>query len=135
LPIKIESANYDSTRKEGALFKRRKYPRIDKEYAIAYRVIDAKQFERQAVSGGAINISGGGACFTAKEALEKGAMIALDINAHDLQSSILALAQVKWCKDQGDHYDVGAEFWWIGWRDSQVQHSMADFISMQTAST
>jgi hypothetical protein len=114
------------------LFKRRKYPRIDKEYSIAYRLIDAEQFERQSVSSCAVNISGGGACFTASEALAKGSMVALDINADDLQSSILALAQVKWCKNRGDHYDVGAEFWWIGWRDSHVQHSMADFLAIQT---
>jgi hypothetical protein len=132
MPIKIESVDEDSPSKEETVFKRRNYPRIDKNYRIAYRLIDAEQFENIPVSSYAVNISGGGLCFTATEPFAKGAMIALDIAAADAHPSVLALAQVKWCKDRGDHFDIGAEFWWIGWRDNQVQHSMADFLSKQT---
>ena len=113
------------------MFKRRKYPRIDQDYRIAYRLINAEQFESAPVSSFAVNISGGGLCFTAHEPFAKGAMLALDITGNDVHPSLLALAQVRWCKDRGDHFDIGAEFWWIGWRDSHVQHSMADFLSKQ----
>jgi hypothetical protein len=41
MPIKTESGNEDSPGKEETVFKRRKYPRIDKDYRIAYRLIDA----------------------------------------------------------------------------------------------
>jgi hypothetical protein len=60
-------------------------------------------------------------------------MVALDIDADDLQSSILALAKVQWCKTSGSTYEVGAEFWWIGWRDNKAQTTVADFINMSTA--
>lgn len=115
------------------MFKRRTYPRIDKDCRIAYKLIDSDQFGGAPINSFAVNISGGGLCFTTREPFAKGAMVALDIATTDAPSSILALAQVKWCKDRGDHFDIGAEFWWIGWRDSHVQHSMADFLSKHTA--
>ena len=57
----------------------------------------------------------------ATEALEKETMVALEIDSDDFCSAILALANVAWCKPRGNNYEVGAEFWWIGWRDDQAQ--------------
>ena len=111
------------------MFKRRQFPRVSKEYRISYSLIDKEQFDCSPVNSLAVNISGGGICFSASEPLAKGSMITLDIHADDLQSSILALAKVKWCKGQRDQYEVGAEFWWIGWRDNEAQSAVADFIT------
>jgi hypothetical protein len=97
-------------------------------------MVDQEQFDRNPVSSLAVNISGGGLCFTTEERLDKGSMVALDIDADDLHSSILALAKVKWCKVLSDTtYEIGAEFWWIGWRDNDAQNTVADFISTNTA--
>jgi hypothetical protein len=97
-------------------------------------MVDQEQFDRNPVSSLAVNISGGGLCFTTEEPLDKGSMVALDIDADDLHSSILALAKIKWCKPlSGTTYEIGAEFWWIGWRDNDAQHTVADFISTNTA--
>ncbi len=115
------------------MFHSRKFPRVSKEYRVSYSLVDQEQFDRNPVSGLAVNISGGGICFTAEEPLAKGCMVALDINADDLHSSILALAKVKWCKTKNDSYEIGAEFWWIGWRDNEAQTTVADFISTSTA--
>lgn len=116
------------------MFKRRKFPRVSKEYRVSYSMVDQEQFDRNPVSSLAVNISGGGLCFTTEEPLDKGSMVALDIDADDLHSSILALAKVKWCKLlSGTTYEIGAEFWWIGWRDNDAQHTVADFISTNTA--
>lgn len=116
------------------MFKRRKFPRVSKEYRVSYSMVDQEQFDRNPVSSLAVNISGGGLCFTTKDPLDKGSMIALDIDADDLHSSILALAKIKWCKPlSGDTYEIGAEFWWIGWRDNDAQNTVADFISTSTA--
>lgn len=116
------------------MFKRRKFPRVSKEYSVSYSMVDQEQFDRNPVSSLAVNISGGGLCFTTEEPLDKGSMVALDIDADDLHSSILALAKVKWCKPlSGTAYEIGAEFWWIGWRDNDAQHTVADFISTNTA--
>ncbi|ETW95310.1 MAG: hypothetical protein ETSY1_31165 [Candidatus Entotheonella factor] len=115
------------------MFHSRKFPRVSKEYRVSYSLVDQEQFDRNPVRSLAVNISGGGICFTSKEPLAKGCMVALDIDADDLHSSILALAKVKWCKTSGESYEVGAEFWWIGWRDNEAQTTVADFISTSTA--
>lgn len=119
--------------KERAVFKRRQFPRVSKEYRVSYSLVDQEQFDCRPFNSLAVNISGGGICFTVAEPLAKGSMVALDIDADDLQSSILALAKIRWCKAQGKAYEVGADFWWIGWRDNDAQHTVADFITAKTA--
>ena len=114
-------------------FHSRKFPRVSKEYRVSYSLIDQEQVEQNPANGLAVNISGGGICFTSEGPLDKGVMVALDIDADDLQSSILALAKVQWCKASGDSYEVGAEFWWIGWRDNEEQAQVPDFINMNSA--
>ena len=114
------------------MFQRRKFPRVSENYRISYMLIDQEQFQNNPLNSLALNISGGGLCFEAKEALVKDALVALEINSDGFSSAILALARVAWCKQKGDTYEVGAEFWWIGWRDNQAQTSMADFIASKT---
>ena len=114
------------------MFQRRKFPRVSKDYKVSYTTIDKAQFEGNPLSSLAVNISGGGLCFETLEALEKDTVIALEIDSDDFRSAILALARVAWCKAQGEKFEVGAEFWWIGWRDHQAQSSIADFIKANT---
>lgn len=114
------------------MFRNRKYPRMNKDYHISYTPIDTEQFACDQVSSLAVNISGGGVCFTATEAMAKGAMVALDISGDNLLSPIMALAKVVWCKEKRNAYEVGVEFWWVGWRNSDAQHTMADFITTKT---
>ena len=116
------------------VFQRRRFPRLGKNYQISYTPIDKEQFQSNPLSSLAVNISGGGLCFETRETLEKDALIALEIDSDDFRSAILALARVAWCKQKGDTYEVGAEFWWIGWRDNQAQATMADFIASKTTS-
>lgn len=115
------------------MFRRRKFPRINKNYDVSYKSIEQGQFEDNPISSLAVNISGGGICFEAKEKLAKGSVVALEINASNLESSILGLARVAWCKQSGDGYEVGAEFWWVGWRDNEAQNNIADYIAAKTA--
>ncbi len=114
------------------MFRNRKYPRLSEEYHVVYKIVEQGQFDSNPVSSLAVNISGGGVCFVATEALEQETMVTLDISAGDLHSSILALAKVKWCKDKGEYYEIGAEIWSIGWRDDTAQRAMADFITTET---
>ena len=111
------------------MFQRRKFPRVSKNYQVSYSLVDQAQFETNPISSLAVNISGGGLCFEAAEALDKDTVVALEINSDDFSSAILALARVAWCKPHGEAYEIGAEFWWIGWRDHQAQSSIADFIA------
>lgn len=111
------------------MFQRRKFPRVSNNYQVSYTRVDKTQFENNPISSLAVNISGGGLCFEATEALDKDTVVALEINSDDFNSAILALARVAWCKPRGDAFEIGAEFWWIGWRDHQAQSSIADFIA------
>ena len=114
------------------MFQRRKFPRVAKDYRVSYTTVDKSQFENNPISSLAVNISGGGLCFEAAEALEKDTVVALEIDSDDFRSAILALARVAWCKPQGNNFEIGAEFWWIGWRDHQAQSNIADFIQANT---
>ena len=116
------------------MFEKRKFPRVDKNYQVSFSVIDKDQFEENPISSLAVNISGGGLCFESDQALEKDTLVALEINADNFSSAILALARVAWCKPRGDTYELGAEFWWTGWRDQQAQSSIGDFIASKTVS-
>ncbi len=110
----------------------RKYPRLDKNCHLAYTIVDPEQLSGTPMHSYVVNISGGGIGFTATEALAKDTMVALQIRVDDYQLPVLALAKVKWCKEEGEHYDIGAEYWWVGWSDQHAQNTMADFIAEHT---
>jgi c-di-GMP-binding flagellar brake protein YcgR len=117
------------------MFQRRKFPRIGKNYHLSYTTVDKAQLESNPLSSLVVNISGGGLCFQASDALEKDTIVALEINEENSPTAILALARIAWCKSKGNQYEVGAEFWWIGWRDSAAQSTIADFIAAKTISS
>ena len=110
--------------------RRRRFPRLKEGWALDYRVMDTAQFERDPVSTLAVNISGGGICLESKEEIEPGNMLALDLHSPAFDSPILALARVVWCKKKlfSDRYEIGAEFWWVGWRDSDAQTKISSYI-------
>ena len=110
--------------------RRRRFPRLKEGWALDYRVMDTTQFERDPVSTLAVNISGGGICLESKEEIEPGHMLALDLHSPAFDSPILALARVVWCKKKlfSDRYEIGAEFWWVGWRDSDAQNKISSYI-------
>jgi len=95
-------------------------------------MVDQEKFDQDPIKSLAFNISGGGVCFEAAEDLQKDALVALDIRSDDFNAPILALAKVVWCKPSGSMYQVGAEFWWVGWGDKQAQTTIANYVSAQT---
>jgi hypothetical protein len=95
-------------------------------------MVDQEKFENDPVKSLAVNLSGGGVGFEATERLQKGALVALDIRSDDLDTPILALAQVVWCKPHRAMYQVGAEFWWVGWGDEHAQTTIASYVAAQT---
>jgi hypothetical protein len=95
-------------------------------------MVDQEKFDQNPIKSLAVNISGGGVCFEATEEIQKGALVALDIRSDDFNAPILALAKVAWCKPSRGMYQVGAEFWWVGWGDKQAQTTIANYVSAQT---
>ena len=116
------------------MFWRRRFPRLSKDFQVSYRLVNQEKFENDPVCTLAINISGGGVCFETTDDLKKGALVALEIRSPDFGTPILALAKVVWCKAKGGAYTIGAEFWWIGWGDSQAQSTIANYVASHTAS-
>lgn len=75
------------------------------------------------------NISGGGVCFRSDSDPGVGQMVALSLELPGLPTSILSLGRTVWTKPAGGAYDVGVEFWWIGWKDEDAQQKIRAFIA------
>jgi hypothetical protein len=107
----------------------RKYPRVSEDCEVNCELID-DDVRPEGQDGVALNISGGGMCFSTLGPLPVGAMVALQVNLPQLPSRVVALAKVCWSRPQADtgKFDNGVEFWWIGWRDEQAQDAMLDYV-------
>jgi Tfp pilus assembly protein PilZ len=75
------------------------------------------------------NISGGGVCFRAKKDPGVGAMIALSLELPDQPAPVLSIGRVVWSKPLADGFEIGLEFWWIGWKDEDAQTRIRNFIA------
>lgn len=117
------------------MFRHRKFPRLSKDFHVTYRLINKEKFANDPISSLALNISGGGLCFESAEPLQRDALVALSIHSEDFRVPILALVKIAWCKAKGKSYNVGAEFWWVGWHDHEAQNAIANYVAGQTLYT
>ena len=88
---------------------------------------------KEEICGVAVNISGGGMCFSADREIPPGSMVALEMSLSELPTPVVSLGKVVWC-DRGEEegkYDVGVEFWWIGWADAEAQGQMLKYINQK----
>jgi len=116
---------------EDADRRQRKYPRVKEACEVKYRVIEDPVMQPERQGGVALNISGGGMCFSVEQELELGSMLAIELTLPELPTPVVSLARVVWC-DLGDgaaKFDVGVEFWWIGWADTEAQGHMLRYIN------
>ncbi len=111
---------------------KRKFPRLRSEWQLTYRVLEDDKFLADPIRQFTVNISGGGICFTSEAELNTNTMVALELVSEQFPSPILALAKVVWCKQPREGYEVGAEFWWIGWQNDDAQQSIANYITTVT---
>ena len=116
------------------MLKKRKFPRIDPNWQLKYRTLEKHVDQNSPLSSLAINVSGGGVCFTSKSEVPAETMLALEIESPDLEMPIIAMAKAVWCKKRrmDAMFDVGCEFYWVGWKDDSAQKSLADYIKTQT---
>ena len=115
---------------------KRGFPRLGEIWELDYRTISPRELKRNPYSTYTVNISGGGICFETDEEIPKGTMLALELKSKIFPSPIICLAEAVWCKkkEKEAKYDVGAEFWWTGWKDSDAQKSLAKYISKKIPS-
>ena len=113
--------------------RQRKYPRIKESCKVKYRIVQDTERQLEKQGGAAVNISGGGMCFSSDEEIELGSMITLEMTLSGLSAPVVSLARVVWCeRSEGpEGFDVGVEFWWIGWADEEAQAKMLKYIDLK----
>ncbi|MFW6107664.1 MAG: PilZ domain-containing protein [bacterium] len=112
--------------------RRRQYPRVRESCELSYRVVMDPALKPEEEGAVAVNISGGGMRFRADQELEPGTMVALRMTLPELPTPVVSLARVVWCEQtpaEAAQYDVGVEFWWIGWSDGDVQSEMLRYVN------
>jgi hypothetical protein len=107
----------------------RKFPRLHENWKITYRVLEKEEISKGSLNNLTVNISGGGVCFQSENEIATNTTLAIEIDSEEFQSPIMALARVVWCNTLNQAYEIGAEFLWIGWKDSNAQQTIADYIS------
>lgn len=116
-----------------AVGERRKFPRVDVTCDLKYRKVDLQDGVDDVgcdAPGVMSNISGGGICFVATESHEVGTMLALELALPGFPSRVISFGRVSWCEARSDsRFDVGVEFWWIGWSDVEAQKRIRHFIT------
>jgi c-di-GMP-binding flagellar brake protein YcgR len=115
----------------------RKYPRVDENWKFKYRVVESQTETPNPIDSLAINISGGGICFSSREAVTPGSMLTMEMHSAQFGQPIIAMAKAVWCQKQRttDLFDIGCEFWWVGWKDDNAQQSLSDYIKSHTSDT
>ena len=116
------------------MLKKRRFPRIDQSWNLKFRQIEKQVIQDSPLSSLAINVSSGGVCFATRTAIPTDSMMALEIEAPELKMPIIAIARAVWCKKRrwDDMFELGCEFYWVGWKDDSAQKSLADYIKKQT---
>jgi hypothetical protein len=107
---------------------RRSFPRLKDSVQIRYREVRSEVFPGDEAEGFTINISGGGVCFSSQKPLEPGQILAVEMAIPEFESPVVTLGRVVWCEKGSESYEVGTEFWWIGWGDEDVQRSIGEYI-------
>jgi len=111
----------------------RKYPRVKESCNVKYHVVQNTAMSPLQERGVAVNISGGGMCFASDEPLKPGETIAMEMTLAHLPTPVVSLGKVVWCEpsDEAEKFDIGVEFWWIGWADAEAQEKMLGYINQK----
>jgi hypothetical protein len=113
----------------------RKFPRINEGWKITYRILETEMVSKEPLNNFTVNISGGGICFQSEYEVVPNTALAIEMDSEEFPSPVMALARVVWCNTTDQGYEIGAEFWWIGWKDSNAQQTIADHISSAIGKT
>lgn len=115
--------------KSGA--ERRKFPRLRESCAIRVKPIAGASPPRGGIEAMAVNISGGGLCFRSAEPVSAGDFLAVEMSLPDFSSPVVAMARAAFCEQTAAGYEVGVEFWWVGWGDDSAQRAISDYIKTE----
>jgi hypothetical protein len=113
---------------------KRKFPRLADNCRLKYQIINYNNFEQRKLDAAILNVSGGGIQFTVREGIATNTLLAIEMQGPAFENPVIAIANTIHCdkRRNDDMYDIGCEFWWIGWRNNEIQKSIADYITERT---
>ena len=117
----------------GSSDNRRRFPRLRESCNIRVRPLTGAMLPEgvDGVDAMTVNISGGGLCYESPEPVETGGFVAVELSLPEFPSPVLALARTAYGASEGPPYEIGLEFWWVGWGDDSAQRAIADFIKTE----
>jgi hypothetical protein len=108
---------------------KRRFPRLKDTCGLRYKLIESDAFPVDGTEALTVNISGGGICFSCQEQVEQGRLVAVELALPDFESPVVSLGRAVWCEPRDDgRFEVGLEFWWIGWGDEGAQKAISGYI-------
>ena len=110
---------------------RRKFPRLRESCSIRVKPIGGPTSPLDGMDALTVNISGGGVCFRTHERVEAGEFLAVELGMPGFRSPIVAMARAAYTSPDGPPWEVGVEFWWVGWGDDSAQRAISDYIKTE----
>ena len=108
---------------------KRRFPRLKDSCILRFRKVEADALPEDGIDALTVNISGGGICFNAPDSVEPGGLLAIELTLPDFNSAVVSFGRACWCEPRGDGtFQVGMEFWWIGWGDDGAQRAISEYI-------
>lgn len=109
----------------------RKFPRLREACAIKVKPIGSNAAPGDGVDAMTVNISGGGLCYRSPEPVKTGDFLAVEMNMPEFSSPIVAMGRAAYCERGAQGYEIGIEFWWVGWGDDSAQRAISDYIKTE----
>jgi hypothetical protein len=108
---------------------KRRFPRLKDTCRLRFRRVEADALPEEGTDALTVNISGGGICFESAEPVDPGSLLAIELTLPEFDSSVVSFGRACWCDGTDDgKYQVGMEFWWIGWGDDGAQRAISEYI-------
>lgn len=118
-----------------ALVENRRFPRVSASCGLRFTPVSESDVAARLDSMSEAmmrNISGGGICFVSERPLTPGCMLALELRLPGFPMDVISMGKVAWSRpleDDAPGFEIGLEFWWIGWEDEEAQTRIRGFIA------
>ena len=109
---------------------KRVFPRLKESCRLRYKRVETGSLPNEGTEAVSVNVSGGGICFDVGESIDPGVLLAVELVLPGQEDGVVSLGRTVWCRPSAaGRFEVGLEFWWIGWSDDGAQKAIADHVS------
>ena len=107
----------------------RRFPRLKESCKLRYKRVETGSLPAEGTEAVSVNVSSGGICFEVGEPIDTGVLLAVELVLSDLEDGVVSLGRTVWCRPAaGGRFEIGLEFWWIGWGDDGAQRAIAEHV-------